>query len=128
MTKPARAAPEPRLPDRLRLEARRRHLSRRTEEAYALWTRRFVLFHGRRHPRELGAAEVAAFLTHLAVERQIAAATQNQALAALLFLYREVLALDLGPLPPATRARRRDARGVAPPHALERKYPNAPRE
>jgi len=100
------APASPRLLDRLRLEARRRHLSRRTEDAYALWARRFVLFHGRRHPRELGAPEVAAFLTHLAVERRVAAATQNLALAALLFLNRDVLALALGPLPPATRARR----------------------
>ena len=68
--------------------------------------RRFVLFHGKRHPAEMGAAEIADFLTHLAVEHQVAASTQNQALAALLFLYREVLHQDLGELPEATRARR----------------------
>lgn len=98
--------PPPRLLERVRLEARRRRLSRRTEEAYADWVRRFVRFHRLRHPGELGADEVAAFLTHLAVEERVAASTQNQALAALLFLYRHVLGVDLGVLPAATRARR----------------------
>lgn len=96
----------PRLLERVRREARRRRFSVRTEEAYADWVRRFVRFHGLRHPRELGADDVAAFLSHLAVERGVAASTQNQALAALLFLYRDVLFLDLGSLPPAVRARR----------------------
>lgn len=100
------AAPGSRLLDRVRLEARRRRLSIRTEEAYADWVRRFVRFHGLRHPRELGADDVAAFLTHLAVERGVSASTQNQALAALLFLYRDVLFRELGPLPAAIRARR----------------------
>ncbi len=102
---PPRAA-APRLLERVRLEARRRRLSPRTERAYADWVRRYVRFHGLRHPRELGAAEVAAFLSHLAVERGVAASTQNQALAALLFLYRHVLGLELGELPEAARARR----------------------
>jgi len=92
--------------DRVAWEARRRRLSHRTANAYAGWIRRFVRFHGLRHPRELGAAQVAAFLTHLAVEVSVAAATQNQALAALLFLYRDVLGIELGALPEATRARR----------------------
>jgi len=96
----------PRLLERVALEARRRRLAPATERAYRDWVRRFVLFHGRRHPRELGAGEVAAFLGHLATERGVAAATQNQALAALLFLYRDVLGIDLGALPEATRARR----------------------
>ena len=100
------AGPPLRLLDRVALEARRRRLSRRTAGAYAGWIRRFVHFHARRHPRELGAAEVSAFLTHLAVERGVAAATQSQALAALLFLYRDVLGIELGALPDATRARR----------------------
>jgi integron integrase len=73
--------------DALRL----RHYAYRTEKTYINWIRRFILFHGKRHPREMGAAEVEAFLTHLAVEHQVAASTQNQALSALLFLYREVL-------------------------------------
>jgi integron integrase len=96
----------PRLLDRLSFEARRRRLSARTEDAYRAWVRRFVVFHGRRHPRELGAAEIAEFLSHLATEAKVAAPTQNQALAALLFLYREVLGIELGALPDAVRARR----------------------
>ena len=73
--------------DRIRLK----HYSIRTEYAYLDWVRRFILFHGKRHPAELGAAEVEAFLTHLAVHGNVAAATQNQAKSALLFLYRDVL-------------------------------------
>ena len=74
---------------------RTRHYAIRTEEAYINWIRRFILHHGKRHPRELGAAEVGAFLTHLAVEGRVAASTQNQALAALLFLYQHVLEIEL---------------------------------
>ncbi|HZN38299.1 MAG TPA: integron integrase [Planctomycetota bacterium] len=84
-----------RLQDRLVAEVRTRHYSPRTEEAYVHWFRRFVRFHGLRHPRELGAAEVTAFLSHLAMHERCAPATQNQALSALLFLYRRVLGLDL---------------------------------
>ncbi len=101
---PLRASP--RLLERVALEARRRRLALATERAYVAWVRRYVLFHGKRHPEELGAGDVAAFLSHLAVAERVAAATQNQALAALLFLYREVLGRDLGSLPTATRARR----------------------
>ena len=72
-----------------------KHYSGRTEEAYAHWVRRYVRFHGRRHPREMGAAHVRDFLTHLARDEQVSASTQNQALAALLFLYREVLAIPI---------------------------------
>jgi integron integrase len=85
---------------------RLKHLSRRTEDAYVGWIRRFVRFHGRRHPRELGRAQVEAFLTHLAAERKVAASTQNQALGALLFLYRHVLGIDLGWLGSVERPRR----------------------
>ncbi|WP_370374908.1 integron integrase [Candidatus Chloroploca sp. Khr17] len=81
----------PKLLDQVRAALRRKHYALRTEEAYVGWIRRFILFHGTRHPRELGATEVSAFLTHLAVESEVAASTQNQALSALLFLYREVL-------------------------------------
>ena len=70
---------------------RTRHLALRTEHAYLQWLRRYLVFHNRRHPRELGAPEVEQFLTHLAVDRKVSAATQNQALQALLFLYRHVL-------------------------------------
>jgi site-specific recombinase XerD len=85
----------PRLLDALRHAIRVRHYSIRTEEAYVDWARRFVRFHGRRHPRELGAPEVAAFLTHLAVDRTVAPSTQNQARSALMFLHRDVLQLEL---------------------------------
>jgi integrase len=71
-----------------------RHFSRRTERAYAQWVKRFVLFHGKRHPSEMGATEVEAFLSQLAVVGRVAASTQNQALSALIFLYRHVLQRD----------------------------------
>ena len=100
-------APEPpRLLDRVRDQIRRRHYSIRTEQAYVDWIRRFVVFHGKTHPSALGAREVEAFLTHLAVDRDVAAATQNQAQSALLFLYREVLGVDLPWLDDVVRARR----------------------
>jgi len=98
-------APEPRLLERLLLALRARRYSRRTEEAYALWVRRFILFHGKRHPRELGAGEVTAFVTSLAVDRQVSAATQNQALSAILFLYKQVLEVDLPWLEQVVRAK-----------------------
>lgn len=85
----------PRLLERVHEAIRRRYYSRRTEEAYVHWIRRFIYFCGRRHPDVLGEAEVTAFLNHLAAERRVAAATQNQALSAILFLYREVLAREL---------------------------------
>jgi site-specific recombinase XerD len=98
--------PKPRLLDRVREAVRARHYSRRTEKAYVGWTRRFVLFHGKRHPAEMGAPEVIRFLTSLAVDGRVAASTQNQALSALLFLYREVLGLDLPWLDDVVRAKR----------------------
>ena len=88
-------APAPKLLDRLRDHLRTRHYSIRTETAYVDWARRFILFHGKRHPQEMGAAEVEAFLTHLAVQRQVSASTQNQAKAAILYLYKQVLGVDL---------------------------------
>jgi integron integrase len=95
----------PRLLDRVRERLRLLHRSPRTEQAYAQWIRRFILFHGKRHPAELGREEVLAFLTSLAVESRVAASTQNQALNALVFLYREVLSLELGDLTGMARAR-----------------------
>ena len=89
----------------LRANLRLRHFSPRTEEAYVSWVRRFVRFHGMRHPREMGEPEVVRFLTHLTVERRVAASTQSQALAALLFLFREVLGRPLEGLGPLPRAR-----------------------
>ena len=82
-----------------------KHLSYRTEEAYINWIRRFILFHNKRHPDEMGAVEVRAFLTHLAVEGNVAASTQNQAFAALLFLYREFLEKPLDGLRDVVRAK-----------------------
>lgn len=92
---PQASGQPPRLLDRLRAEVRVRHYSLRTEQAYVDWARRYIRFHGLRHPQELGPAEVAAFLTHLAVQREVSASTQAQARSALLFLYRQVLGVDL---------------------------------
>ena len=75
----------------MRALIRRKHYSVRTEQAYLQWAKRYILFHGKRHPSELGEAEIVAFLTHLAVSRNVAASTQNQALNALVFLYKQVL-------------------------------------
>jgi integron integrase len=96
----------PRLLDRVREAIGSRHYSRRTEKAYVHWIRRFIFFHGKRHPAEMGAAEVTAFLTSLAVRDKVAASTQNQALSALLFLYRGVLGVDLPWLEDVVRAKR----------------------
>jgi site-specific recombinase XerD len=81
----------PKLLDRVRWHLRVKHYSIRTEQAYVDWIRRFILFHGKRHPDDMGEEEVAGFLTHLAVQRHVAASTQNQALCALLFLYGQIL-------------------------------------
>ncbi len=89
-----------------REKMRTRHFAYRTEQAYLYWIRRYVNFHRRKHPRETGSAEVEAFLTHLAVDEHVSASTQNQALQALLFLYRQVLEIDLPWLENVTRARR----------------------
>lgn len=83
-----------------------KHYSLRTETTYREWIRRYILFHDKRHPRELGAPEISRFLSHLAVQGKVAASTQNQAFNALLFLYREVLGQDFGPLQEVQRAKR----------------------
>jgi integron integrase len=98
-------APKPRLLDRVRQAIRARHYSRRTEKTYVAWIRRYILFHGKRHPTEMGAAEATRFLTSLAVDGNVAASTQNQALSALLFLYRDVLEQDLPWLDNVVRAK-----------------------
>ena len=100
-------APAPKLLDLVRDRIRVKHYSIRTEVSYVQWIKRFILFHGKRHQREMGAAEVAAFWTHLAVAGNLSASAQNQALSVLLFLYREVLGMDL-------------------PDALAVKYPHEP--
>lgn len=92
--------------DVVRRKIRTKHYSIRTEQAYLGWIRQFILANGRRHPREMGGAEVEAFLSRLAVERHVAASTQNQALSALLFLYREVLRVDLPWMDSVLRAKR----------------------
>lgn len=99
-------AQSPRLLDGVRARIRARHLSFRTEKSYLYWIRRFIRFHKLRHPREMGAPEVEAFLTWLAVDRKVAASTQNQALAAILFLYRDALEFDLPWLSNLVRAKR----------------------
>lgn len=103
--KPA-SSREPRLLDRVRERIRVKHYSLRTETAYVDWIRRFILYHGKRHPAEMAAPEVEAFLSDLAVTRNVAASTQNQALAAILFLYREVLGVELDWLDGVTRAKK----------------------
>jgi integron integrase len=89
-----------------REKMRTRHFAYRSEQAYLSWIRRYVNFHNRKHPREMGSREVEAFLTHLAVDAHVSASTQNQALQALLFLYRQVLEIELPWLENVTRARR----------------------
>jgi integrase len=91
--------------EQVRAEIRARHYSRRTEDAYVHWIRRFIVFHGRRHPRDLGAPEISAFVTWLAVEQHVAASTQNQALSGVLFLYRNVLRQEVGAVELLPRAR-----------------------
>ncbi len=100
------AQPPPKLLDRLRDACRVRHYSIRTEEAYHDWCKRFILFHDKRHPLEMGAAEINQFLTHLAVIGHVSASTQNQAFAAILFLYRHVLQVDPGLIAGVIRAQR----------------------
>lgn len=99
-------AAEPRLLDRMRELIRKRHYSIRTEEAYLTWVRRFIHFHGKRHPRDLGPVDVEQYLSHLATSVNVAANTQAQALSAILFLYREVLETDLPWLDGITRAKK----------------------
>lgn len=96
----------PKLLDRVRHAIRVRHYSIRTEEAYVAWIKRYILFHGKRHPSSMGAEEINAFLTHLAVEDDVAASTQSQALSAILFLYKHVLCEEIGWIGDLVRAKR----------------------
>lgn len=97
---------KPKLLDQMRDEMRRRHLSLRTEQTYLHWVKRYILFHGKRHPQDMGEAEITAFLTHLAKDRRCSASTQNQALAAVLFLYRWILRMPLAWIDDFQRAKR----------------------
>lgn len=102
---PNRSNQQPRLLDQLREAIRVRHYSIRTETAYVAWTRRFIIFHNKQHPNELGSRDLSAFLNHLAIKQRVSASTQDQALSALLFLYREVLRKQVH-LGPVTRAKK----------------------
>ncbi|MFN2596628.1 MAG: phage integrase N-terminal SAM-like domain-containing protein [Pyrinomonadaceae bacterium] len=97
---------KPKLLDEVSRVARLKHLSPKTEKSYVHYIRDFILFHGKRHPREMGSPEVRDYLTHLAVAKQVAASTQNIALSAILFLYRDVLGLSPPQLEGVERARR----------------------
>jgi integron integrase len=103
---PSSTVDSPRLLDRVRDRLRLKHYSIRTEAAYVGWIRRFILFHDKKHPAEMGKPEVEAFLTSLAVDRNVSASTQSQALSALLFLYKEIMELDLPWLDDVTRAKK----------------------
>jgi integrase len=100
------ATPQPRLLDQMREALRSRHYSRRTEQSYCHWVKRFALFHGVRHPSGLAEPEINAFLTHLPVKERVSASTQGQALSARLFLYRHVIGREVGDLGELIRARR----------------------
>jgi hypothetical protein len=97
---------KPKLLDQLREALRALYYSRRTEQTYRFWVKRFILFHHVRHPAEMAEPEMNAFLTHLAVKERVSASTQNQALSALLFLYRHVLGREIGDLGEVIRARK----------------------
>jgi integron integrase len=106
VAEPTPASGSPKLLARLHEAIRVRHLSHRTEEAYRHWIRRYLFFHHLRHPSEMGETEINAFLTHLAVQEKVSASTQNQALSALLFLYRHVMGREVGELGEVIRARK----------------------
>ena len=97
---------KPKLLDQVRDVIRRKHFSLRTERIYCDWIRRYILYHQKRHPLEMGEAEITDFLTHLARDAQVAASTQNQALSSILFLYREVFQQRIGWLDAVERAKR----------------------
>jgi integron integrase len=103
---PPTSAPKPKLLDQVRQAIRTRHYSYRTEKAYVHWIKRFIFFHNKRHPAEMGEAEIGRFLSSLATDSHVSASTQNQALNALLFLYREILKKDIGYVNGVVRAKR----------------------
>ena len=102
--------------ERVRRKLRDKHYSPRTEEAYSYWIKKFIFFHNKRHPQEMGEIEINAFLSHLAVDRHVAASTQNQALNAVVFLYKQVLAKDLGGFGKFSRAKRSRSMPVVMAH------------
>lgn len=106
LSNPLPAKQPPKLLEQVRAAIRTKHYSRRTEQAYSQWIKRFIFFHGKRHPREMGACEVNAFFSHLAVKGKVAASTQNQAMPGILFLYNDVLQISLGQLGEIVRAKK----------------------
>lgn len=108
------ALPKPKLLDQVRQAIRTRHYSPRTEETYVHWIKRFIFFHNKRHPAEMAEPEIARFLSSLATESHVSASTQNQALNAVLFLYRDVLSKDIGYVGGVTRAKKTRRLPVVP--------------
>lgn len=104
------------LMERVKRKLREKHYSSRTEEAYCYWIKKFIFFHGKRHPQEMGEIEINAFLSHLAVDRHVAPSTQNQALNAVVFLYKQVLDKDLGDFGKFSRAKRSRSMPVVMAH------------
>lgn len=102
---PVPKPPKPKLLDQLREIIRLKHYSIRTEQSYVDWAKRYIFFHGKKHPKDMGAKEIAAFLTHLAVDKNVSASTQNQALNALIFLYKELLQISVGDIGDVARAK-----------------------
>lgn len=92
--------------DQVRGVIRKKHYSIRTEQAYVAWIKRFIIFHGKRHPKDMGEKEISQYISHLATDKQVAASTQNQALNAIVFLYKHVLRIELGDFGPMERSRR----------------------
>src|SRR5215216_7096454 len=111
---------KPSLPDQVRRCPRLKHDSIRTERAYVAWIKRFIIYHRKRHPSEMGSDEIRQYLSHLATDRAVAAATQNQALSALLFLYRDVLGVE----PPYVEGIERARRPARVPAVLTRAEAN----
>src|SRR6185369_3663521 len=97
---------KPKLLDQLRDAIRVRHYSYLTEQTYVLWSRQYILFHGKRHPAEMGGKEIGDFLTYLAIKRKVSSSTQNQALNAIIFLYKHVLGKEIGLIDGVVRAKR----------------------
>jgi len=92
--------------DQVRHVIRKKHYSIRTEQAYTDWIKRFILYHGKKHPRDMGESEISKYISYLAVEQNVAASTQNQALNAIVFLYKQVLRRELGDFGRMERAKR----------------------
>ena len=103
---PVESTTKPKLLDRLRAAIRLKHYSIRTEQSYVDWAKRYIFFHNKRHPNEMAEGEIRSFLSHFAVDRKVSASTQNQALSAILFLYKEVLKKPLDWIQGVKRAKR----------------------